>query len=135
VAGEGEVLGWREVGVTGEEEVTGGQTGMGIGVGGIEVDGLAEYLDGLLNLVTASLVPGMAGLKIEDVRLGVYSAALIHGGASFGPDFHTQALSDAPGDLVLDGDEIAFVAIEGFRPEMIAVFNVDELGGDANLPA
>ncbi|MND77852.1 hypothetical protein D3C80_695530 [compost metagenome] len=45
-----------------------------------------------------------------------------------------QRLDDLAGDLVLDGEDILQVAIEAFRPQMLATCRVDQLGVDAHPP-
>ncbi len=44
-----------------------------------------------------------------------------------------QLLQDGGGDFVLDGEHVVQFAVVGFRPQVEAVVDLDQLGGDAHL--
>ena len=48
---------------------------------------------------------------------------------------HAQCLDDRLRDVLLNGEDISHLAIVLLRPEVIAVGDVDQLRGDANLVA
>ena len=67
------------------------------------------------------------------VRLGAGGAAVLRGGRL--QQFELERVDHCPGDVVLHGEDVGQRPVVRFRPEMVAVGRIDELGGDADLIA
>ena len=82
------------------------------------------------------LVVEEPGLQVQVVSLQVLGRYRGLTGIRRQPDF--QGIHDRPGDFVLDCKHVFELPVVGFRPELIAAVDVDELHGDpdsvASLP-
>ena len=68
--------------------------------------------------------------EIEVVSLDVVRAALLDGLLLFGQELESQRLDDRFGDLVLQREDIAQVAVVTFGPDVIVARRDDQLRGD-----
>jgi hypothetical protein len=72
----------------------------------------------------------VACLEVEIVRLEILGRH--HELLAIARQADLERVDDRPCDLVLDGEYILELAIVRFRPEVIAVLDVDQFGGDAD---
>ena len=112
-----------------------GQHGMRLAVLGVDLDGspgkglrlvhvLAAHREPL-DLRLDHIAPGVEGarrLAVEKTGLGQQEARL-------------QRPDDALSHLVLDGEDVVEIAVVLVRPNVVAAFGVDELGGDSDAIA
>ncbi len=119
--------------VVAEEEQRVREAGPGQGVRRIAVERLLEVADALLQVPRRPLVPEVAALEIEVVGLEVLRADAGPGlDPARLPQGDLELAGDGGGDLVLDGEDVARVAVEALRPELISGPGVGQLRGDAN---
>ena len=98
----------------------------GVDIGGIERERALEQLPGLDKSGGSSALVGPAhALKIEIHRVGIRSA---FGPPGFGDnELRVEGVGEAGDDFILHVEEVRHRLVEPLRPEMIAVFAVDQL--------
>jgi hypothetical protein len=90
-------------------------------------------LDGVVQTVDRATVLELEAPKVVVVRLGGRRSSPL--ALSRRKNAHLQRGHHGAGDLVLDGEDIGQVAVEGLRPELVAIRGVDQLRGDAQSGA
>ncbi len=101
----------------------------------IDLDGALVHLASELEAPAGHLVEELATLEVEVVGLDVAGRHLLHRPPLLGAERDAQRLDDRLGDLVLNGEDVLHRAVVAVRPEAVAVGDVDQLGGDAELVA
>ena len=126
---------WRQIAIPAEENVGIGDAGIGESVSGIFFDGLLKVFDGFVESVFGPLVPVMATLQVETVGLGI--VRLVFGQALFfrASEFQPQCFPNFVGDFVLNGEDIAGLAIVLGAPQSRPGRDVDQLGANAQRSA
>ena len=103
---------------------------MGQRVVWLESDCFLEKLDRALPALCGVLVGVVAALQEQFVGLGVVGVALEHRGTFLAEQLQLQGRHDRQGDLVLQLEDIAHLAVVALRPHLIAIGCVDQLHGD-----
>ena len=95
----------------------------------IELDGLLEALDGKTQSGWRSLMPVMTPFKVQFVGLGVFGRSFdcVSGVAE---QRRHHRLHDRRDNLVLNLEHIRHLPIVALRPQLIAVFRVNQLRCD-----
>ena len=105
------------------------------GVGGcefrIELDGALEILARLVHCGRQPQPPEVAAAQVELIGIHVGGATLHPCLLGTAHELHLEHLDDRRGDLVLDGEYVFHLAVVALRPQVVAVGDVDQLGGDA----
>ena len=110
-----------------------GEQPPGLCVTRIEIDcSLRRPNDNLIASDVAIIArnPELSGHQIEIVGIDVRRAALLDRLLLRRQQLHLQRIDYRLGNLVLDGENVGQVAVEPFRPKMLAGRAVDQLGGD-----
>ena len=96
----------------------------------VDVGRLAKEIQGLPGITLLEFAREMPALEIQVVRRHAGLAGR-RGGRAW-VEVHAEGGDDGRRYLVLDPEDIGQLAVEGIRPEVIAVGGVDQLCGDAD---
>src|SRR5512140_324954 len=107
-----------------------GQTGMGQGVGGVELDRPRKELEGEFDVVAPVAVVKAPAPQVIVVSLDVARRDLGQGALLLRAERDPQGADDVAGDLLLDGEDVAELPVIGFGPEVEAAGGLDELDRD-----
>src|SRR5256885_10947120 len=77
----------------------------------------------------------MPRTEIEHVRFRIDRTTLGDGCAGSGVNSHSEPFGDAARDFILDGDNVAKIAIKRLGPDVVAVGGVNKLRSNADLLA
>src|SRR5439155_17225421 len=99
----------------------------------IDRDGLLVALHGTPETFYVVAAEELLPEQVLVVRLGAGGAPVLRGGRL--QQLQLERLDHRPGDVVLHRKHVGQLAVVGFRPEMVAVGRIDELGADADLVA
>src|SRR5712664_1492919 len=115
-----------------QKRVSLGHMGVGRGVVGVELDGLAIVVNALLQIETIEVI---VCPQIVLVRRGVYRLHLRCWGWLGPPQLGFDLLADCRGYLILQGEHVGEVAFISIGPEMPIVRGADQLRSDAHTIA
>ena len=125
-------FGGREESVDPENRMDVGDAGIGRSVVGILLDGFLEILQGCLKAHLVATDPTMAAFQVEVIGFRTLRLHLHQRLLRPSQQRHPQGVRDSAGDLVLDGEDVLQLPFVRLGPEVEAVRDLGELGGDAH---
>ena len=112
----------------GEQLCRSGHARPGIGIVRDDIDGPLVLPGGQLQRLLSAQAQVVLPLQVEVVGVEVHRS-LFAADVAIG-EMHLQRRDDGAGNLILDSEYVIELPVVGLRPEVVAVFNVDELGGN-----
>ena len=108
-----------------------GGAGVGAGIRRVRLDGTLEHAAGELDAAAAELVEVLAAAQVVVVGLDIGLLRLADGALLLVSQHATQRLDDVARDLVLDGEHVLQLPVVALGPELVAVGDIHQLGGEA----
>ena len=124
-------VGWRDSAINAQGHVRVGKACMCQRVVGVMTDGFFKQLDAALETFFSSFVPVIAPFQIQVVGLRVFRRRFNDRCGGLTEENHFQLGDDRSRDVVLQVEDVLELAIVAFRPEIVSVFHVDQMRGDA----
>ena len=121
----------RQIAVPSEKHVGIGDARIGEGVVGIFFGCLLEMLDRLVETFLRPAIPVMKTFQVELIRLGIFRGVCCEALLLRAGDLQLQFPRYLGGDFVLEGEDVAGLAVVLRAPELRASGYVDELSRNA----